>query len=40
MAYTIKIRSAGDSSDQVIKFDTIHINPTVDERIFKIPAQK
>lgn len=39
-AFTIKIQSAGESGEQTIQFDTIEINPVVDERIFKLPVQK
>lgn len=39
-AFTIKIQSAGESGEQTIQFNTIEINPTVDERIFKLPALK
>lgn len=38
-AFTIKIQSASDAGEQTIQFDTIEINPAVDERIFKLPAQ-
>ncbi len=39
-AFTIKMQSAGDAGQRTIQFETIEVNPVVDERIFKLPIQR
>lgn len=36
--FTIEVRQSGESTGQIITVDSIEVNPTVDESIFKMPA--